>query len=52
MMGLEKEARAEAAELLRINPKFSVDSLAKNSMYKDQSETDKLVNALRKARLK
>ena len=30
MMGREKEARAEAAEVLRINPKFSVDYLAKN----------------------
>ena len=27
MMGREKEARAEAAEVLRINPKFSLDSL-------------------------
>ena len=25
MMGREKEARAEAAEVLRINPKFSAD---------------------------
>jgi adenylate cyclase len=52
MMGLEKEARAEAAEVLRLNPKFSVDSWAKNSPYKDQSETDKVVNAVRKAGLK
>ena len=29
MMGREKEARAEAAEVLRINPKFSVDTIAK-----------------------
>ena len=29
MMGREKEARAEAAEVLRINPKFSLDSYAK-----------------------
>jgi adenylate cyclase len=52
MMGRESEARAEAAEVLRINPEFSVDSWAKRSLYKDQSETDKLVNALRKAGLK
>ena len=31
MMGREKEARAEAAEVLRINPKFSVDSLCKET---------------------
>ena len=29
LMGREKEARAEAAEVLRINPKFSVDYYAK-----------------------
>ena len=52
MMGREKEARAEAAEVLRIYPKFSVDSYAKNSPFKDQSETDKVVNAWRKAGLK
>ena len=52
MMGREKEARAEAAEVLRINPKFSVDSWAKRLPYKDQSVTDNLINALRKAGLK
>ena len=52
MMGREKEARAEAAEVLRINPKFSVDSFAKVLPYKDQSQTDKYINALRKAGLK
>ena len=52
MMGREEEARAEAAEVLRINPKFSVDSFAKILAYKDQSQKDKLINALRKAGLK
>jgi adenylate cyclase len=52
LMGREKEARAEAAEILRINPKFSLDSLAKMLPYKDQSEIDKVANALRKAGLK
>jgi adenylate cyclase len=52
MMGREKEARAEAAEVLRMNPKFSVDSFAKMIPHKDQSETDKVANALRKAGLK
>ena len=52
MMGREKEARAEATEVLRRNPKFSVDSYAKKSLYKDRSETDKVVNAWRKAGLK
>ena len=52
MMGREKEARAEAAEVLRIDPKFSLDYYAKTLPYKDQSETDKIINALRKAGLK
>ena len=52
LMGREKEAHAEAAEVLRINPKFSVDSWAKRSPYKDQSETDRIANALRRAGLK
>ncbi len=52
MMGLEKEARAEAEEVLRLNPKFSVDYWAKISPLKEQSELDKYINALRKAGLK
>jgi adenylate cyclase len=52
MMGREKEARAEAAEVIRINPKFSLDLFAKRQVYKDQSEVNKLVDALRKAGLK
>jgi adenylate cyclase len=52
MMDREKEARAEAEEILRINPKFSLDAMAKRIPLKDQSEIDKIVNALRKAGLK
>jgi adenylate cyclase len=51
-MGREKEARAEADEVLRISPKFSVDSFAKIITNKNQSRVDELVNALRKAGLK
>jgi adenylate cyclase len=51
MMGREKEARAEVAEVLRINPKFSLDFLAKMSPLKE-SQKDKLFSALRKAGLK
>ena len=42
-MGREKEARAEAAEVLRIDPKFSVDYYAKTLSYKDQSVNDRVV---------
>jgi adenylate cyclase len=52
MMGLEKEAQSEAAEVRRLNPKYSVDYFAKTSPYKDQTETDKIIDALRKAGMK
>jgi adenylate cyclase len=53
LMGREKEARAEAEEILRINPKFSLDYFAKTGApYKDQSQIDKITNAMRKAGLK
>jgi hypothetical protein len=51
-MGREKEAHAEAAEVLRINPKFSLDLFAKRLPHKDQSVIDNYVDALRKAGLK
>jgi len=50
--GKKDEARAEAAKVLRIDPKFSLEGFAKLSLYKDQSETDRVINALRKAGLK
>ena len=50
MMGREKEARAEAAEVLRINPKFSVDNYIKS--FRSTDQMDKVGNALRKAGLK
>jgi adenylate cyclase len=52
MMGREKEARAEAAEVLRINPKFSLDYFAKALPFKDQKVTNNVIKALRKAGLK
>jgi adenylate cyclase len=52
LMGREKEARAEAAEVLRINPKFSLDKFAPTITYKDQTRTDLILDALRKAGLK
>ena len=51
-MGREREARAEAGEVLRINPKFSLDYYARIISYKDQSVGDRIVGALRKAGLK
>ena len=50
MLGHEKEARAEAAEVLRINPKFSVDNYKK--FLPDTPETDRYIGNLHKAGLK
>jgi tetratricopeptide (TPR) repeat protein len=53
MMGREKEASMEAAEVLRINPKFSLDNYAKSFLPSmPQSKKDAHINALRKAGLK
>ncbi len=51
MMGLDKEARAEAAEVLRINPKFTLKFWEKVLPYKDRSVSDNLIDVLRKAGL-
>ena len=51
-LGREKEAHAMAAELLRINPNFSVDHYIKRRPYKYQAENDRLADALYKAGLK
>jgi len=50
--GREEEARAAAAEVLRINPDFSCDSYAKSLFYKNQADIDLIIVALRRAGLK
>ncbi len=50
--GREEEARIEAAEVLRINPKFSVDQWAKTMPYKNEADRELTIGALRKAGLK
>lgn len=50
-LGREDEARAEAREVLRLHPKFSLDYLAKILTYKDQSVTDRRIELLREAGL-
>ena len=52
LMGRDSEARAEAAEVLRIKPKFSLDAYVKKIIFRNQSARDKYVGALRKAGLK
>jgi adenylate cyclase len=51
VMGHENEARAEGAEVMRIDPKFSWERWVKGLPY-DQSRKDRIADALRKAGLK
>ena len=50
--GRDEEARAAAAEVLKINPKFSLDQFAKTLPHKDKSRIDRMIDACRKAGLK
>jgi adenylate cyclase len=50
--GRDEEARIEAAEVLRIYPKFSLKKFAKKVGYKNQEDKERLIIALRKAGLK
>ena len=52
MMGREEEARAAAAEVMKINTKFSLEWYAKTIYFKNQNDVDKTIDALRKAGLK
>ena len=49
--GREKEARKEAAEVLRINPKFTVESFTGILPYKNPADRDRAAQGLRKAGL-
>jgi TolB-like protein/class 3 adenylate cyclase/Flp pilus assembly protein TadD len=52
LLGRDEEARAEAEEVLRLNPKFSLESYAKMLPFKNQAQIDRFIEALRKAGLK
>jgi adenylate cyclase len=47
----EKEAQAEAAEVLRIDHKFSLESFRKGQLYKNPKDLEREIDALRKAGL-
>jgi adenylate cyclase len=51
-LGRIQDARAEAREVLRIHPKFSVEAFSTRLTYKNQADTERLVDALHKAGLK
>ncbi|HME41596.1 MAG TPA: adenylate/guanylate cyclase domain-containing protein [Syntrophorhabdales bacterium] len=52
LSGREDDARKEAAEVLRIDPNFSVERHFSNTFFKDQAEVSHRKEALRKAGLK
>jgi len=52
LMGREKDARDEAAEVLRINPKFSAEHFMKVVPYKSKAVKDLLLEGMHKAGLK
>jgi adenylate cyclase len=51
-LGREEEAHTEAAEILKIDPEFSLEHWAKTLPYKNKAVTDRYVGALSKAGLK
>jgi adenylate cyclase len=53
LMGREQEAHAEAAEILRVDPKFSLNRHAKGFLFfKNQNDADRYMESLHKAGLK
>ena len=51
-LGKEAEARAEAAEVLRLNPKFSLEVHKERVPIKDPAMLERHIDALRKAGLR
>jgi adenylate cyclase len=52
LAGRDEEARVQAAEVLRVNPKFSLERFAKRLKHKNQEDKERYIGALRKAGLK
>jgi adenylate cyclase len=52
LSGRGEEAQVEAAEVLRIQPKFSLKKFEKKLTYKKKTDREKFLGALRKAGLK
>ncbi|MFC1885786.1 adenylate/guanylate cyclase domain-containing protein [Thermodesulfobacteriota bacterium] len=53
MLGQEKEAQYHTAELLKVNPKYSIKKHSKYvyRLFKNKADADRVLNALRKAGL-
>jgi adenylate cyclase len=52
LMGRNEEAREAAAKVLKINPNFSSERFIMALPFKNQSENERIINALQKAGLK
>jgi adenylate cyclase len=52
LSGHDEKARIEADEVLRIQPKFTLEKFKKKATYKKETDREKLLGALRKAGLK
>jgi adenylate cyclase len=52
LLGQEEKAHAEAAEVLKIDPEFSLERYAKTYPLKNKADLDRYVGALRNAGLK
>ena len=50
--GREEEARAEAAEILRLSPQFSLETWSQSLPVRDPKELERHVNNARKAGLR
>jgi adenylate cyclase len=51
LLGRKEEAIAEVAEVLRIDPKFSLGSYLKGRLYKNPEDLKREIEAMRKAGL-
>jgi adenylate cyclase len=50
-LGRQAEAATEAVEVLRLNPKFTLEAYAKTLPYKKNADIERYIAALRKAGL-
>jgi TolB-like protein/Tfp pilus assembly protein PilF len=51
LLGQEQEARQHAAEVLRLNPKFSLEWWSKMEFFKDRAQLERRLEPMRKAGL-
>ena len=52
LLGWEEEARAQAAQILRMEPKFNLESFVKTLPFKNKADAELLLDSLYKAGLK